>query len=331
MFSIAFHLPEAVLTNDDLARLYDGWTAEKIYKKTGIRTRHIAAEGECASDLAEQAARHLFSEYSIASGDIDFVLLGTQSPDYLLPTTACILQDRLGIPQTAGALDFNLGCSAYVYGLAVAKGLCMARIARNVLLLVGETYSKHIHPMDKSTRTIFGDGAAATLISREDLPKIGEFILRTNGAGAHHLEIPVGGARCPAGGTVWPEQSDGSGNIRTQANLCMDGPAIFDFTISIVPQLLADTLAANRLKMEDIDLFVFHQANRYMLDFLRNMLNIPEERFYVNLEDCGNTVSTTIPIALKRAMQEGRLPPGAKVFLAGFGVGLSWGGCVLTV
>ena len=331
IFPIAYHLPAGLLTNDELARLYEGWSADKIFKKTGIRTRHIAAPGECASDLAEQAARALFQEFSISPDEIDFILFATQSPDYLLPTTACMLQQRLGIPITAGALDFNLGCSAYVYGLALAKGLCAGRIARNVLLLVGETYSQHIHPQDKSVRTIFGDGAAATLIRQQDLSRIGEFVLRTDGRGAPSLMIPAGGARLPLGQTPWPEQTDDSGNVRTQAHLFMDGPAIFEFTISAIPQLLRDTLAANQLQTEQIDLFVFHQANRYMLDFLRKKLNLPEDRFYINLEDCGNTVSATIPIALKRAAEEGRLQPGQRVLLAGFGVGLSWGGVILQV
>ena len=328
---IAYQLPPALLTNDELSSLYEGWSAEKIFKKTGIRTRHVAAPGECASDLAEQAARTLFAEYSISPSEVDFLLFGTQSPDYILPTTACLLQSRLGIPTASGAIDFNLGCSAYVYGLALAQGLCSGQIARNVLLLVGETYSKHIHPLDKSARTIFGDAAAATLIRAQDLPKIGRFVLRTDGSGAPHLMIPAGGARRPLGQGPWPEQADESGNVRTQAHLFMDGPAIFDFTISVMPQLLQDTLEANRLRMEQIDLFVFHQANRFMLDFLRDMLGIPADRFYVNIADCGNTVSATIPIALKRAEEEGRIRAGNKIFLAGFGVGLSWGAVVLTV
>ena len=328
---IAYQLPPALLTNDELSSLYEGWSAEKIFKKTGIRTRHVAAPGECASDLAEQAALTLFAEYSIPPSEVDFLLFGTQSPDYILPTTACLLQTRLGIPTTSGAIDFNLGCSAYVYGLALAQGLCSGQIARNVLLLVGETYSKHIHPLDKSARTIFGDAAAATLIRAQDLPKIGRFVLRTDGGGAPHLMIPGGGARRPLGQGPWPEQADESGNVRTQAHLFMDGPAIFDFTISVMPQLLQDTLEANRLRMEQIDLFVFHQANRFMLDFLRDMLGIPADRFYVNIADCGNTVSATIPIALKRAEEEGRIRAGNKIFLAGFGVGLSWGAVVLTV
>lgn len=328
---IAYHLPPSLLTNEELASLYEGWSAEKIFKKTGIRTRHIAAAGECASDLAEQAARALFEHYSISPSEVDFVLFGTQSPDYILPTTACMLQNRLGIASSSGALDFNLGCSAYVYGLALAKGLCSGQIARNVLLLVGETYSKHIHPRDKSARTIFGDAAAATLIRMQDLPKIGRFVLRTDGSGAPHLIIPAGGSRLPLGQEPWPEQADESGNVRTQAHLFMDGPAIFDFTITVLPQLMRDTLEANQLRMDQIDLFVFHQANRFMLDFLRDLLEIPADRFYVNIEDCGNTVSSTIPIALKRAEEEGRIRAGNKIFLAGFGVGLSWGAVVLSM
>ncbi len=197
-FQIACYLPETILTNEQLAAIYPEWNAGKILEKTGIRQRHVCAPDECASDLAEQAAKRLFAAGQIAPASIDFVLLATQTPDYLLPTTACILQHRLGIPTSAGALDYNLGCSAYVYGLALAKGLLASGVASNLLLIMAETYSKHIHPMDKSVRTIFGDAAAATLLTRATAARIGEFVLGTDGAGASQLMVPVGGAPAPS-------------------------------------------------------------------------------------------------------------------------------------
>jgi len=327
--AIAYYLPERILTNQELSVLYSGWSAEKILAKTGIEQRHIASTGETAGDLAEQAARKLFATHQISPDEFDFVLLATQSPDYFLPTTACILQDRLGIPKTAGALDFNLGCSAFIYGLALAKGLIAAGIAKNVLLLTAETYTKHIHPLDKSVRTIFGDAAAATWVSKTDDEEIGQFTLGTDGAGYTKLIVPTGGLREQRSAESAIEVTDDSGNVRSRDHLFMQGSEIFSFTLEILPSLLNETLAKNGMKKEHIDLFVFHQANAFMLDAIRKALHIPEEKFYINMEDIGNTVSATIPIALERAAQDGALKPGMSVLLAGFGVGLSWGATVL--
>ena len=326
---IAYYLPEQVLTNEALAELYPGWTAEKILEKTGISARHISGPGETAGDLGEAAARKLFAEHAVDPSKIDFILLATQSPDYFLPTTACLLQQRLGIPTSAGALDFNLGCSAYIYGLSLAKGLIAAEVAKNVLLIMAETYTKHIHPMDKSVRTIFGDGAAATLVSAAEAEGIGSFVLGTDGSGYDKLIVPAGGMRLKPSAETALERTDESENTRSQDNLFMDGTEIFSFTIATVPRTVADCLAKNNLAMEDVDLFVFHQANKYMLDFLRKKCKIPAEKFYMNFKDCGNTVSASIPIALARAEQDGTLKPGMTVMLVGFGVGLSWGAVIV--
>jgi len=326
---VSYALPESVLTNDELATLYPGWTADKIFEKTGIRERHISAANETAGDLGEKAARRLFAEHAVDPKTIDFILLATQSPDYFLPTTACLLQDRLGIPTSAGALDFNLGCSAYIYGLSLAKGLIASEVAKNVLLITAETYTKHIHPMDKSVRTIFGDGAAATLVAAAEAEGIGQFVLGTDGSGYDKLIVPSGGLRlCPSVDTA-TEITDDSGNTRSQDHLFMDGTEIFSFTIATVPRAVREVLAKNHLEMEDVDLFVFHQANRYMLDFLRKKCKINPLKFYMNFADCGNTVSASIPVALARAVQDGTLKPGMKMMLVGFGVGLSWGAVVL--
>jgi len=327
--AIDYYLPEQVLTNDDLSVLYPNWTADKIFEKTGIRQRHVCSEKECASDLAEKAALKLFAEQNIDPLSIDFIILATQSPDYMLPTTACILQHKLGIATTAGAFDFNLGCSAYIYGLALAKGLIESGTAGNILLLMAETYTKHIHPMDKSVRTIFGDGAAATVVSCSDKQQIGDFVLGTDGAGYNNLIVHAGGMRdrrCVSGLT---EQTDSSENIRTDGHLYMDGTEVFNFTISVIPKIVQECLVRNHLVMEDIDLFVFHQANGYMLNFLRKILKIPPHKFFIDIEDCGNTVSASIPIALRRASDRGCLKTGNRVMLVGFGVGFSYGATVV--
>lgn len=326
---VSYALPDGILTNDELAVLYPGWTADKILEKTGIEQRHISAENETAGDLAEKAARKMFCEHSIDPLSIDFVLLATQSPDYILPTTACILQMKLGISTSSGALDYNLGCSAYIYGLSLAKGLIAGGIAKKVLLLTAETYTKHVHPMDKSARTIFGDGAAATVIAESENDDLGEFVLGTDGRGYGKLIVAAGGMRKARSMETAIEHTDESGNIRAENNLFMDGSEIFSFTLEVVPALVKTTLEKNQLTMEQIDLFVFHQANKFMLDVLRKTIRIPRDKFYMNMADIGNTVSSTIPIALSRAETDGSLKPGMKVMLVGFGVGLSWGATVI--
>lgn len=327
--AITYYLPETILTNKQLAELYSDWTEEKITQKTGISARHIASDNETALDLAVKAVQSMFDEKKTSPGEIDFILLATQSPDYLLPTSACILQAETGIPQSAGALDINLGCSAFIYGLALSKSLIETGLAGNVLLVTTETYSKHIHPMDKSTRTIFGDGAAATLISQCPEEKIGSFVFGTDGSGAENLIIPAGGARMRKTEETKKESMDESGCIRTLENIYMNGPEILNFTINVVPKCVREILMKHDLSMEDIDLFVFHQANKYILDYLRRKLKIPEEKFYINIDGTGNTVSATIPIALSMARAEGRIKSGSKIMLVGFGVGLSWGATII--
>ena len=324
---IAYALPQKVVTTQDLANEFPEWSVEKIDSKTGIRERHIAAEDECASDLAVEAARKLFDSGVCEPSAIDFILYCTQSPDYFLPTTACILQDRLGIPTTAGAYDFNLGCSGYIYGLGQAEGLIATRQASNVLLLTAETYSKFIHPQDRSVRTIFGDAASATLVraTESDAPYMGPFVYGTDGRGAKNLMVPAGGLRQPCTRQTAIASTDSQGNVRSADNLFMDGGEIFNFTLSSVPGSVHRLLEKAGLRLEDIDLFVLHQANKYMLDHLRRKIKIPDEKFVIAMSDCGNTVSSTIPIALKRAMDNGCMPSGTLVMLVGFGVGYSWG------
>jgi 3-oxoacyl-[acyl-carrier-protein] synthase-3 len=323
--SIASHLPATVLTNEHLAQLYPGWSAEKIFEKTGIRERRIAAPHECASDLAFQAAERLFAHQERTA---DFLLFCTQSPDFILPTTACLLQQRLHLPTTCAALDFNLGCSGYVYGLALADSVLKTGLAQRVLLLTGDTYSRLIHPLDKSTRTIFGDAGTATLLQAGARARLHSFVLGSDGSGGEQLIVQRHGARYPTADEAKPDFDD-SGNLRDPNCLYMNGPEIFNFTLQAVPKLVKSVLERASLSLTDIDFVLFHQANAFMLEHLRRKLGIPHEKFVVDMEDCGNTVSSTIPIALERLIGTKRLQPGMKVLLAGFGVGYSWGGCIL--
>ena len=327
ILSIEYALPEKVLTNEELAVLYKNWSAEKIYNKTGIRLRHITSEIETAADLGVAATEKLIAKNVVPKEEIDFVLCVTQSPDYKLPTTACTIQDRLGLSKTAGAFDINLGCSGYIYGLAVAKSLVETGIANNVLLITAESYSKHINPLDKSTRTIFGDGAAATLIGHGGM-EIGSFDLGTDGSGKDFLIIPTGAARkaCTQD-TAREKETDG--NVRSEDNLYMSGADIFEFTIREVPSCVKRIMKKECLKKDAVDLYIFHQANKFMLDFLVKLMKLDKEKFYTNFADTGNTVSASIPIAFKRAMDEGVVKPKQTIVLCGFGVGLSWGSTVI--
>jgi 3-oxoacyl-[acyl-carrier-protein] synthase-3 len=328
---IEYYLPEHVVSNADLAAEFPAWSMEKIRAKTGIAERHIAAPGECASDLGFRAAQGLFDSGACRADEVDYLLFCTQSPDYFLPTTACLLQDRLGIPTHAGALDFNLGCSGFVYGLSLAHGLIGTRQASCILLITAETYSKFIHPQDKSVRTLFGDAAAATLVRA--VPGPGDeavaYVFGTDGRGGDNLIVPAGGLRYPCSPETGAVVLEDDGNARSQNNLYMNGGEIFNFTLSAIPDCVNRLLARTGKQVEDVDLFVFHQANQYMLDHLRKKMRIPPEKFFVWLASCGNTVSSTIPIALKHAACEGRLSSGHLVMLVGFGVGYSWGATLL--
>ena len=331
--AIDYYLPEAVLTNDEIARLYPTFPAKRVEEKTGIKARHIAAEDETATDMAVKAAGKLFERKACAPKDIDFLMLCTQSPDHFLPTSACLIQDRLRIPKTCGAFDFNLGCSGFVYGLAVARALVENGVATNVLLLTADTYTKFIHPMDRSVRTLFGDAATATLIRRvevngSDTPLIGPFVFGTDGSGADLLIVPAGGLRLPRTSRTSAVETDDKGNSRSKDNLFMNGPAILAFSMSAVPVLVEKLLAEGGLDRDGVDAYIFHQANKLMLDSLRKQCKIPPERFVVDLEDKGNTVGSTIPIALVDACRAGIIKPKARVMLVGFGVGLSWAGAL---
>jgi 3-oxoacyl-[acyl-carrier-protein] synthase III len=328
---IAGYLPEQVLTNEQLAALYPEWPADKILAKTGIRERRIAANGQTASDLAYEAARALFAQGEVSASDIDFVILCTQSPDYLLPTSACVLQNRLGIPTHAGAFDMNLGCSGYVYGLSMAKGLVETGAAHCVLLLTADTYSKHMHPLDKSVRTLFGDGASATAISAStnESGSIGPFVFGTDGRGADNLIIKAGLARHPKSDETAIEHHDASGNVRTDEHLYMNGAEVMAFTLAEVPKATNALLEKANRDREEIDFFVLHQANRFMLEALRKKLKVPETKFPITMELCGNTVSSTVPLALKQMKDEGVLQRGHRLMLLGFGVGYSWAGCLV--
>lgn len=326
--AISYSLPDKVLTNEDLVKEFPEWSVDKIANKIGVNKRHVCDENETAVDLAVRAGEKLFEENkTIDKEDIDFVILCTQSPDYFLPTSACLVQDRLGLRTNIGAFDFNLGCSGFVYGLSIAKGLLFSGAAENILLITSETYSKHMHPKDKGNRTIFGDAASATLVSKNGFAEIGDFSFGTDGRGADNLIVKSGAMRHPK--PINDLSFDEKKNPKSSDYLFMDGTEIFNFTMEAVPILVKDVLVKNNLLQNEIDLFVFHQANKFMMNFVRRKIKIEKEKFYYCMEHVGNTVSSTIPIALYEANNKGDLK--GKVLLAGFGVGYSWAGVVISI
>lgn len=327
--AVDYYLPKKIITNKDISFKFPEWSEDKIFEKVGIKERHIAGDDETALDMAQKVCEKLFSSDESLKDSTDFILFCTQNPDYKLPTNACILQERLKLPTSVGALDFNLGCSGYEYGLALAKGLVVGGMAKNILLVTAETYLKNIHTEDKGNISIFGDAASATIVSGEGFAEIGEFEFGTDGSGCELFIIRTGGARNPDKLNEYSE--DENGHIVSSDHVYMDGGGIFSFTLKQVPKMVKNMLEKSKISMENVDLFIFHQANVYMLEFLRKKLKIKDERFYYYIENVGNTVSNTIPIALCNAMRDGSLKGKKNVLLVGFGVGLSWAGCMLEI
>lgn len=334
--AVATHVPERVLDNAELAADFPEWTAQKIEDKLGIRERRIAAPNETAADLAFHAAEKLFSETQIDRNEIDFLILCTQAPDYILPTSACLLQTRLGLRTAIGAFDINLGCSGYVYSLAVAAGLIASGAARTVLLLTADTYSKFIHPGDRSIRTLFGDGAAATLVRANkaegtDIATIGPFVFGTDGTGARALIVETGGARRARDTATAVATLDAGGNVRAVDNLHMQGASVMSFGLREVPACIEELLIRSKIAREAVDFYVLHQANKFMLDALAKRVNLPPEKLPRRFNLIGNTVSSSIPFVLEQLFADGKLVRGSRAMLVGFGVGLSWAAGLVTV
>lgn len=326
-------LPENKLTNDDLARQFGDWHASQILSKTGVSVRGIAAESECASDLGVAAAKRLFDEGVCAPDEIDFLIFCTQSPDYFTPTTACVMQNRLGLQTSCGAIDINQGCSGYIYGLALAKSLVEAGTAQTVLLVTADTYMKFINRRDRSLLTLFGDGAAATLVRavESETELVGPFVLGTDGRGADQIMVKAGGLRCRPTSETAIEKEDSAGNWRSDQNLFMDGADVFSFALRTVPPTLQQLLEKAGLTIDQIDFMIPHQANKFVLERLRAKLKFPADKFWIDMENSGNTVSSTIPIALEGAIDKGRVRSGDRVALVGFGVGYSWGATLIRI
>lgn len=324
--AISCYTPPVSVSNEELQEQLKNCEVSKTAKGVGVSSRHIAGDDMTAGDMAAEAAKIMFKEYNINKDDIDFVILATQSPDHFLPPTACIIQNKLNIPTTAGAFDFDLGCSGYVYGLAIAGSFVDSGLAKNVLLLTGDTITRFIHPEDNN-RVLFGEAASATIVSNDGFAEIGKFEKGSDGSGSDCLIVKNKAARHLS--TTGKETIDAEGNIRRDDYFYMDGSTVFNFTIDRVPLLVKNTMDVNCVTADDINYYVFHQANKFMLNTIRKVCGLPKDKFYVNLETTGNTTSTTVPLGLKDCLNNGVFKTGDKVLIAGFGVGLSWAGTVL--
>jgi len=327
---IEFYLPEKIITNADLHEENPDWDMRNVEIRSGVVQRHIAADGETAFDLAAKAADKLFASGKHDKNDIDAVIFCTQSPDYIMPSNAFLLHEYLDLKEEVLAFDFNLACSGYIYGLTIARSLILSGTAHKVLLATGDTYSKFINKKDRSARVLFGDGASVSLITASD-NGAGIFDLMLATSGKHHKKfyIPAGGSRNPSCAETAIEKADMSGNIRSEEDIYMDGLGVWSFIQSTVPKQIKSLLARNSLDVNTVDQFVFHQASKLTLDSLVKALKIDSDKVFVDLADTGNLVSTSVPVALKNAIQLGRVSSGSTVLISGFGVGLSWGSMLI--
>lgn len=326
---VAYHLPARVETNSDLRRAYPEWNMDRIERRTGVFSRHIAAPGETALDLARQACLKLFEANSGVISRIDAVLFCTQTPDYIMPPNSCLLHQQLDLTENVFALDFNLACSGFVYGLAIAFGLAASGVAKNILLVTADTYSRYVHPLDRATRVLFGDGAAATLVVASDDPGLIGVACGTVGKEGDRFIVPAGGCRTPRSSASRRATRDLAGNVRTQENIQMDGQAVLNFVKRVVPPHVRSLLRGSGLTLGDMQRVIFHQASAVALDWLERELDLKDGQSYRNLPALGNTVSASIPIALKDAITDGSVRSGDRVLLVGFGVGLSYASAII--
>jgi len=325
---IATAVPEAeVAVVQASAERFDELT--KVVANTGVKSRRIAAPDVCASDLCAKAAEVLFAGIACDRGTIDLLVFITQTPDHVLPATACVLHGRLGLGKHCAAFDVNLGCSGYVYGLSLAAAYLQSGAANRVLLLVGDTISKLTSPADRSVAHLFGDAGSATLLERSSESAPMRFITGSDGTGAAHLRVAAGMFRMPSSETTRQVTPREGGNARNDEQLFMNGPEIFNFTLREIPALVRAALAQASWSLEQVDAIVLHQANRFMLDYLAKRMKLPPEKVVLALERYGNTSSASIPLAICDQLGP-RLQAGpVKVLLAGFGVGFSWAATTL--
>ena len=339
--AISYHLPEQSITNEELITDFNtNWNKEKIklsaaelYKQCWVKKRYISRLDETAKDLGNAAANNLFKEWNINRNEIEYIIFVSDALEYKGPTTACIMQNDLGLSQNCGAIDVLHGCTGFIYGLSLAKALIESQQVNNVLLITADVPNRSIHPLDLDLRAIFSDAAAATLVSNKKINKginahITNFTFGTDGSGAKSLFVEHSATKEPAS-IKWLNQHKNTPTGLEAGRLRMNSSKIFLFALKKVPQLVKEILIKENLILSDINYFVLHQANGQMLNFIRKKLNIDEEKFIINIQEIGNTVSASIPIALCQMFKENKLKKGQQILISGFGIGLSWGGTIL--
>ena len=326
--NIEFVLAKKELDNNYFKDKFPDYDFEKFEKKVGIKKRYICEENESTLTLAVSAVNKLLKKTPFLRSEIDFIILCTQSPEFPLPTTACIVQKKCNLKTSIGALDINLGCSGYTYGISLAKGLIESGQSKKVLLVTSETYSKYINKDDLINQLIFGDAASATIIEYSKENKIGNSIFGTDGSGFDKLIVRNNFFNKQDN----PEQKKYSGkNIYTDNNLFMDGSCVFNFTLERIPLLLNQVLQKNNLSDDDIDQYILHQANKFLLKNVIRKSNLDMSKLFFELENNGNTVSSSIPIALYSYLKDKKSRKLENILLAGFGVGLSWSGITIKI
>ncbi len=312
--------PERRVANEDLARL--GCDPEWIVQRTGIHCRHHVRPGQSTSDLAIEAGRRCLANAGVAPAEVDLIVIGTMTPDHYTPGAAPLTQAALGC--RCPAMDLNAACSGFMYALVTGGHFIKSNTCRNVLVIGADVMSMTVDPEDKKTYPLFGDGAGAVLLTQDSSESAEHsgmlvFCLASLGELSSALVIPAGGSRMPI--TVEAVEQ------RMQF-LRMDGRAVFKWAVRLIPWLTHEMISAAHMDLSDIDLFVFHQANRRILDSAMKDLAIPHEKVFVNLDEYGNTSAASIPISLDECLRGGRIRPGNRVFLCGYGAGLSWGACI---
>lgn len=327
---ISCYYPDKVTTNQDLQEEFPNLKIKELTRLTGVTSRHISND-LTSVDMGVEAARNLFKKTNIDKSIIDFVIFCSAGGDYITPASACIIQDKLGLSQNCGAFDINQGCTGYIYGISLADSLITSGNAQNILLITSEAITKTIHIKDSSNRAIFGDAATASLITKSGDERTGGFVFGTDGSKFDKIIIKNGRERYPLPAFAELDRMDNYGNVLNDANFYMDGSEVFNFSVTKAPELVSKILQNHGITFDEIDYFIFHQANQIILETLGKKLKIPNEKLIIDIEKTGNTVSSTIPIALHNAIDKGVINVGDKVLLAGFGVGFSWGGTIISI
>lgn len=315
---IACAVPDNVIKNEDYSNVFGAESVQKFINMTGIKTRRVALDTQCASDLCYIAAKRVMEKLNWEPSSIDALILITQTPDYATPATACVLQHRLGLSEDCIAFDVNLGCSAYAYGVWLAASMISTQNLNRVLLLCGDTSNFGINPNDSATAMLFGDGGTATALEKSDGKEM-KYFLKTKGSGYKCIMVPAGHARSRS--NAWVEAAD--------CELAMSGSDVFSFTITDVPKSIKAFMSQYNININDVDMFVFHQANLFILKHLAKKIGIPMEKMPISIDRYGNTSGESIPLTLVDALGGENSNETIRLLLCGFGVGLSWGGIYL--